>query len=707
MNDEANPTPAEESVRQKTFRVSCPLCGSSVDVAAEAPIVAQAEEVSGMGLSIHIPVEAEADASVDTQAKTEDSLVTCPACGLTFQPPMPEPLPIEPEVAPLPDDPASLLKRWLEGESIESDAIKIPRRRFYRKYPGTTALVILALVVGAIASAVPTVAYLRVSSELAQLHIDGGQAAQELRSRKQNLERQLQQQRQELLNQDEAAAERLRQAERRADRALSDVKASWSRRLSADAVQLRDTDQDRSVLLAAEALHLTSTGDGPLLPGARQILHDWLDGNDGRRLAGHTAQISSLAINSEGRLLASGSFDRTVRLWNLDDADPTKSVRVLDGHGGHVTGVEFGPNNQRLVSGSLDSIVRIWDLGVDGAAPPPMLLPGHQGRIGIVTLSPNGRWLITGSSGISQAENSTRLWDLSISDLLDASVELPGHTGRIHVIVVSPDNRWILTAGEGGTARLWDVTAEQPEATSISLNGHGGDMRCASFSTDSRYLLTGSDNAASDGPTLNLWHLTDEKLLSPVALPGHATGVRATLATPDAGRMISLGKDNTIRIWNLAGRTPVAEKIVLPGAPAIVERMTISPDGRWLVTGDNTGTARIWDLANRNAPWTTASSVALQGDQGRITAMTISPDNRWLIVAGDDNVIRMWTLRVEELVDLALERVGRQRTLRVLASNESTTLVPPPRETGRTAATSPALAPARPSRIPRTSGPLR
>ncbi len=641
MNDEADSTPVEEASRKTAFEVSCPLCGS--------------------------PSEAEA----------RDSQVRCSACGLAFQPPEPEPepLPIEPEEAPLPDDPASVLNRWLAGEEIGSASPKIPRRRYYQKHPFATALIVVAVVVVVLSSVVPTVAYLHVSSDLARRQIEDKRTVQALRSQKQHLQDRLKWQRQDSQRRLELGDRRLREAHRRTERAVSDVKTSWSKRLSADAQRLREENPDRSVLLAAEALHLTSTGGGPMLPEARQILHDSLDGNDGRRLTGHTDHISSLAISSDGRLLASGSYDRTVRLWNLEDADPSASAEVLDGHGGYVSGVRFGPDDQWLASGSFDSTVRIWDLGAEDPAASPMVLSGHRGRIGIVALSRDGRWLVTGSSGFKPAENSTRLWDLSTPGPSASSVELRGHLGKVYAVAVSPDNRWIVTAGEGGTARLWNLTAEHPEATSISLNGHSGTVRCASFSADSRHLVTGSDSVVAGDPTLNLWNLADKKSLGPVVLPGHPTGVLATIATSDAQRVISLGKDNNVRIWNLSQGKPVAEAIVLPGDSATIETMTVSSNGRWLVTGDDNGTARIWDLASQNAPQTSTSSVALKGHQGRITAMAVSPDNHWLVIAGDDNVIRMWTLRVDELIDLALLQVGRQHNLQVLPRDDPVTLM--------------------------------
>jgi len=134
--------------------------------------------------------------------------------------------------------------------------------------------------------------------------------------------------------------------------------------------------------------------------------------------------------------------------------------------------------------------------------------------------------------------------------------------------------------------------------------------------------------------------------------------------------------------------------------------MTVSPDGHWLVTGDNAGTAWIWDLTTRKAPRTGTSSVALKGHPGRITAMAISPDNHWLIIAGDDNVIQTWTLRVDELIDLALQQVGRRHNLQVLAADDPITQMPPPVETGRAAATSFAPEPQPIPRISATLGPI-
>ena len=609
-----------------------------------------------------------------TDSSIVDSPRTCSSCGLILraaEPEIPTPEPIE-EIVEEEPDPIAELDRWLSGEPVQTstnDNTNVSWLSRAQEHPATTAMIGMALVVAIIILAIPTIALLqqRDAFTVKQAELD---------NRYEQLLDEKGLQKQQLLDKVEVAERKRDKLEQRLLHTADDLRASWAKRLAAHSQRLREKDPQRSLLLATEAIHATLGKGGPLVPQARQVLRDALKDVDGRHLLGHKARVTSLAISPDGRLLASGSFDRTVRVWSLAEADPSASVVVLKGHQGCVSNVKFSPNNRWLASGSFDSTAQIWDLSKQEETSSPQVFRGHLGRIGALTISNDSRWLVTGSSGFTREENTARLWDLTSPQPSGTSVELRGHTGPIHVVAVSPDNRWILTAGEDGMARLWDISSGKPESTSFLLQGHDGAILSAVFSADAKFLVTGGQSTLSKSATLRLWKISDRPPFDSIVLPGHQSGIRTIATTPDSRRLISVGNDSQMRIWNLQACNPAVTSIVIhskgePGGSEQIITVAVSPDSRWLATGDAVGTTRLWDLSSLDRQKSISAPVVFKGHDCPISKITISPDNHWLVTATDDGAIHVRTLRLEELIDPALERVVREHDVLKLTSKPS------------------------------------
>ncbi|KAG1894942.1 uncharacterized protein F5891DRAFT_1281362 [Suillus fuscotomentosus] len=221
---------------------------------------------------------------------------------------------------------------------------------------------------------------------------------------------------------------------------------------------------------------------------------------------GHTGAVSSLSFSPDGTRIASGSWDRTVRLWDAATGQPLSEP--LLGHTGAVESVSFSPDGTRIASGSLDSTVRLWDAATGQPLGEP--LKGHTGEVRSVSFSPDGTRIVSGS-----LDRTVRLWDAATGQPL--SEPLQGHTAGVTSVSFSPNGTRIVSGSWDSTMRLWDAATGQPLGD--PLQGHTGEVWSVSFSLDGTRIVSGSDDH-----TVRLWDAaTGQPLGGP--LEGHTEDV--------------------------------------------------------------------------------------------------------------------------------------------------------------------------------------
>ncbi|MGW4410798.1 protein kinase domain-containing protein [Nonomuraea sp. NPDC004702] len=201
----------------------------------------------------------------------------------------------------------------------------------------------------------------------------------------------------------------------------------------------------------------------------------------GQRLAGHNGIAHSVAFSPDGRTLATGSYDNTVRLWDV--ATRTSIGRPLAARNnptGTVTSVAFSPDGKILAADD-DDTVRLWDVATRTSIGRP--LTGHTDWVAALAFSPDGKILATGSS-----DHTVRLWDVATRTPIGRP--LTGHTEGVDSVAFSPDGKILATGSSDHTVRLWDVATR----TSIGrpLTGHTDWVLSVAFSPDGKILATGS-----------------------------------------------------------------------------------------------------------------------------------------------------------------------------------------------------------------------
>ncbi|KAL5512558.1 hypothetical protein ACEPAG_3211 [Sanghuangporus baumii] len=340
-------------------------------------------------------------------------------------------------------------------------------------------------------------------------------------------------------------------------------------------------------------------------------------------LSGHTSLVSSVVFSPDGKRIASGFYDHTIRVWDADSGEVVSGP--FKGHTHWVNSVAFSPDGKRVASGSDDRTIRVWDVDSGELVLSP--LEGHTDRVQSVAFSPDGKRIASCSS-----DKTIRVWDADSGKA--AADPFEGHTGSVYSVVFSSDGKCIASCSDDQSIRVWD--AESGKLVSGLFQKYSGAIYSVAFTPDGKRI------ALCSGTTIHMWNMYSGKLLGR-PIKGHTGNVLSIMFSPD-GKLIASGSyDKTICVWDADSGELVAGPF--KGHTDWVRSVAFSPDGKRIASGSDDSTIRIWDAESGKF-----GSDESQERSGPVRSIAFSPDGKCIASGSHDCTIRVWDAESGELV---------------------------------------------------------
>lgn len=311
-------------------------------------------------------------------------------------------------------------------------------------------------------------------------------------------------------------------------------------------------------------------------------------------LKGHSEVVYAVALSPDSRMVATGSFDQSLKLW---DAASGQELRTFGGPSGHqklVLCLAFSPDGKLLASGGADNQVRLWKTGTDlppakpGAGDTPVHNLGHGKEVDALAFHPKEPLLATGGH-----EGLVRLWDpLKGQQVREIKAHVAPAVAPIYCVAWASNGQLLATAGFDRSLKLWDpssgklVRELKGYKEKESEKGHRDGVFTAAFSPDNKWLASGGSDRC-----LKLWSVSDGTVVreflhpalksgEPAAHPGWIYGLRFT---PDGQYIISAGSASRgkgyLAVWSANdGRLARGEEV--PVGP--IYALDLSSDGKLL-----------------------------------------------------------------------------------------------------------------------------
>lgn len=354
---------------------------------------------------------------------------------------------------------------------------------------------------------------------------------------------------------------------------------------------------------------VVATGDGTL------SLWDLALGREIRRFGEGQGRVDACAILHDGQYLLCGMADGSLAVWDVRSGRCVLRRRV---HAGAVSACLALSGGRRILSGASDRLLKLWEMG----GPEDLIVQqGHAEPISACALTPDGKVAVSASE-----DRTLQVWETA-TGVCHATLE--GQSDLVTSCAVSRDGRRVLWGARDGGVYLWDLDGGEAR----SGERHWALVSGSAILPDGRLLTTTQDGG--------VW-LRDGSMADPPREVGvHGSPIDALSVTPDGARALTISRDGSAKVWNLAARR-CERTLTSFGAPALSGALT--PDGKRVVLGLTDGRIEIRDVYGPKP------AMSLRGHEQRIFACAVSSDGRRVFSASEDGTLRAWDLSTHQCV---------------------------------------------------------
>jgi len=364
---------------------------------------------------------------------------------------------------------------------------------------------------------------------------------------------------------------------------------------------------------------------------------------------GHSKAVRSIAVSPNGKLLLSGSWDKTVKLWDIRSK---RLLRTMKGHTEKINCVAFSPDGKTAASAagywkSSDATIIIWNL-IDGSE--LAVLRGHNACVNSIAFSPDGKYLISGGgffAGLSGAggesgypyegnlDKVVRLWDVSTGKLLRT---YEGHEFSITNVSFTPDGNSILSGGGGRkdhSIKIWDTNSG---ALLRQFNGHSDRIEVLAISPDGKTVVSGqsllNQKNRSRSLAFILWDLNN----------GQSIRKLGKVEVGDLG-YCNCCTDIEDRFQPLHLSWPCSA--------------VFSPNGKYIAIGHHNGIFCVLETENYTLHQIYGANKVIGGkpsgiehdEKSHVYSIAFSSDSESIISGHSDSKIKLWDRKTGKLID--------------------------------------------------------